>query len=398
MTFTYEVKIDDVDIAGMTLTGGTIQYGATSSGETPVPSTAFLELISADAAGDLVSDYPGVSWRGGVTSGFVDVYSDTYEGASSILPVGVPLTVDVQTVSGFTDIYYDEYFAGNDSRRFTGTIAAIDYTPGVIGITGVDLSERLARSLLSPSNYPPEAETARVQRIAEAAGVKLTIVGTSTVTVIGTGDNEAEDDAYSLITRLADLTGAVFYVDRYGVPTYRCADAAPGDTYTVDPGATLLDPLAMTQELGTIVNTITVEYGVEDELTGERPTLTSVVATSVGTYGSRPPTSGVQTVDLATRQDAQAYADRVLAAYAFPRWHMPNATAHLGLAQTDGMIDDLLTADLDDILELPQLLPASPEASYASRLIGYVEVLDPEAWQLTFVLDPHGWSREGIAI
>ena len=398
MTFFYEVSVAGTDIAGMTLTGGTIQYGATSSGESPVPSTAFLELISADAAGDLVSDYPGISWRGGITSGFVDVYQDEYEGVASVLTVGVPVTVTVGTPSGFEDVYIDEYLVGNISRRFTGTVAAIDYTPGVVGITAVDLSEHLARSLLSPSNYPQETETARAQRIAAAAGVELTVVGSSDISVVATGEDEAERDAYSLLTSVADLTGAVFYVDRYGVPTYRCVDAAPGDTYTVDPGATLLDPLAMTQELGTIVNTITVEYGVADEETGDRPTLTSVDDESVAAYGERPPASGVQSTPLATITDAQNYADRVLAAYAYPRWHMPNATAHLGLAQRDAMIDDLLTADLDDILELPQLLAASPVESYASRVLGYVETLDPNEWQLQFVLDPNGWSKEGITI
>ena len=68
-TFEYRVSIDGTDVAGITLAGGSIQYGATGVGEAPSPTTAHLTLISADAAGDLVATYPGISWRGGIPSG-----------------------------------------------------------------------------------------------------------------------------------------------------------------------------------------------------------------------------------------------------------------------------------------------------------------------------------------
>jgi hypothetical protein len=396
--FTYRVTIDGTDIAGMTLAGGSIQYGATSSGENAQPSTAFVELISADAAGDLVSEYPGISWRGGIPSGYVDTFDDTYEGAVSALKVGNSLCVRVATPSGYVDTFEANYRTGFDVTRFTGHIAAIDYTPGLIAITAVDSAERLARTRITPLLWPAETESARVARIATAAGIAVDVVGTASVEVIATTDNESETDAWRLLTTLADATGAVAYVDREGTIIYRARDAAPGTTYIIPPGVTLLNPLQMTSELGDVVNSIVVEYGDRDPNTGDRPTVSATDQPSIDTYGVREPTGGPLRVPLQHASDAQALADRWIGAYAEPRWHLPSVRAHLGLADADGTTAGLLTADLDDVLELPQLLPASPEASYASRVLGYTERLDPSEWVVTYVLDPNGWSREGIAV
>lgn len=398
-TFEYRVTVDGTDVAGMTLAGGTIQYGATSSREQPQPASVFLELISADAAGDLVATYPGISWRGGIPSGYVDAFDDVYEGALSALKVGNSIAVRIATASGYVDTFESNYRAGFDVTRFTGHIAAIDYTPGLIAVTGIDAGERLARRKIDGFGWPQETETARVARIATAAGIPIDVVGTSSVEFIATdNDNIVEVDAWTVLARMADTTGAVVYVDREGTVVYRCKDATPGTTYPVDPAVTLLNSLQMTQELGDVVNTITVEYGDRDPNTGDRPYVTATDSTSVAIYGVRYSQSGLARIDVATAADAQEYADRILAAYSEPRWHLPRVTAHLGLARDDGNVAGLLTADLDDIVELPQLLPASPEASYASRVLGYTERLDPEEWQLTFVLDPNGWSREGITV
>ena len=396
--FAYRVAIDGTDVAGITLAGGTIQYGATSSNEQPLPASVFLELISADAAGDLVATYPGISWRGGIPSGFITEYKDIYQGALSALKVGSSLTVSVETRSGFQDAYGAEYRGGFDVTRFSGYISAIDYTPGLIGVTGVDAAETAARTRLTPSGWPQETETARVSRIATAAGLQVKIVGTSTVQFIATDAEANEATAFALLNALANTTGAVFYTDREGLLTYRCRDAAPGTTYVVPPAVTLVDSLQMTSELGDVVNTIEVEYGDADPNTGDRPTWSDADVSSVAEYGERKPMRGSVRIDVASLTDAQAYAARIIDAYSSPRWHLPRVTAHLGLARDDGTVAALLTADLDDILELPQLLPASPEASYASRVLGYTERLHPEEWQITYVLDPHGWSKEGITV
>ena len=397
-TFAYRVTIDGTDVAGMTLAGGTIQYGATSSNEQPQPASVFLELISADAAGDLVATYPGISWRGGIPSGYVDAFDDIYKGALSALQVGKTITVRVGTESGYADEFDANYRYGFDVTRFAGHIAAIDYTAGLIGVTGVDAAETAARTRLTPSGWPQETETARVARIATAAGLQVNIVGTSGVEFIATDAEANETNAFTLLTSLANTTGAVFYTDREGLLTYRCRDAAPGTTYVVPPAVTLVDSLQMTSELGDVVNTIEVEYGDADPNTGDRPTWSDTDVASVAEYGERKPMRGSVRIDVASLTDAQAYAARIIDAYSSPRWHLPRVTAHLGLARDDGTVAALLTADLDDILELPQLLPASPEASYASRVLGYTERLHPEEWQITYVLDPHGWSKEGITV
>ena len=95
--------------------------------------------------------------------------------------------------------------------------------------------------------------------------------------------------------------------------------------------------------------------------------------------------------------DAEAYADRVIAHYANPVWHMPAATINLRLAELvsafPAYLQEILTLDLDDSVHLPDLLPAFPEPSYTSRVLGYKEILDPYQWSLTFALNPAGWTK-----
>ena len=379
--FHYRVAIDGTDIAGMTLTGATITYGATGSGQNPSPTVAHLELISADAAGDLVAGYPGISWNGGIPSGYVDTFEATYAGAMSALHVGAPVSVRVATDSGYVDTFESNYRAGFDVTRFTGRITALDYAPTVIGITAVDQVEALTRIELDPAAWPEEPELDRVNRILAAVGATATIHGAGTAT-IRAGQYSRAGTAWRHLVALAAACHAVVWVDREGDLVYRTAQALPDTTYIAPPGATLVDPLRMSSELGDVVNTIEVTYG-------DKATVTAVNTASVAKYGTR---QHKVEGDLADQAQAQAWADGYVTLRGEPAWHMPTAVIHLGLANTDGQVAQLLNVDLDDVLELPYLLAASPEASYASRVVGYTEVLDPTEWLITSVLDPYGWS------
>ena len=392
-TFEYRVTIDGTDVAGITLAGGTIQYGASGVGEAPSPTTAHLTLISADAAGDLVATYPGISWRGGIPSGYVDTFEEKYEGALSALKIGAPLVIGVATESGYTDIFDANYRAGFDSVRFSGHIVAIDYQPGTVTITGSDEIEKLTRYKIDTTLWPSESELDRLQRIVTIAGISShSPIGSSSIVVRATGADAKPATPWQLLTELAESCNSVAWVHRSGLLTYRTASAIPSTTYILPTDVTLLDPLTMTSELGDIVNTVTVEYG--DSSGSTRPSVSASDAASLAAYGKREGAKRSIIVQEAT--DAQRYADQIIAAYKDPRWHLPTVQAHLKLARNDGDIGQLLTLDLDDILELPRLLPASPEASYASRVLGYTEALDPEEWIVSYVLDPHGWSKEGI--
>ena len=385
-TFVYDVEIDGTNIAGITLSGGTIQYGATSGGEQPGPTTAHFTLISADAAGDLVSTYPGISWRGGIPSGFVTEYADEYEGALSALKPGSPVTIKTATDSGFEDTYVGTYATGFDSVRFSGYITAIDYLPGTVTVTAIDEIERLTRAPIARASWPSESEAARLTRICSAASITPTIQGTGLAAVAATATDAEPETPWRLLVELAASAGSLVYVNRDGQLIYRCHDDIHDTKTVLAPEVTLRESLEMSIELGRVRNSITVEYDG-----GE---ITATDSSSVTAYGARD--GGKLKTILANATDAQTRADRYLTAYAEPRWHLPNVTAFLKFAWNDRDIADLLSLDLDDVLELPQLLPASPEASYASRVIGYTETLAPEAWEMTYVLDPHGWSEEGI--
>ena len=168
--FTYAVTIDGMNIAGMVLSGASITYGSTATGQPPAPTTAHLELLTPDVSPELAHEYPGISWNGGIPSGYVDTFEAAYEGATSSLEVGTPVTVRVGTETGYVDTFEANYRAGFDVTRFTGQITALDYTPGLVGITAVDLADSLTRVVLDPASWPEESETARVERILNSAG------------------------------------------------------------------------------------------------------------------------------------------------------------------------------------------------------------------------------------
>ena len=370
-----------MDIAGMVLSGATIDYGASSTGEPPSPTVAHLELITVDAAGDLAQTYPGISWNGGIPSGYVDEFEDVYAGALSALNVGATVTVRIATDSGYVDRFESNYRAGFDVTRFSGIITALDYTPALVGITAVDLSEKLTRVELDPAAWPEELEIDRVNRILGLVGITGTIHGTSPV-ILRAGVNTRRQTAWRHLVDTAVAGESIVWVDREGDLVYRTALGLPDTTYVAPPGATLLDPLRMSSELGDVVNALELEYGTDQFITSED-------ATSIAKYGRR---EKKLEEELADTVQAQKWADDYIAARRDPQWHMPNASVHLGLANSDGAVASLLNVDLDDVLELPTLLPASPVLSYASRVIGYSEILDPNQWLISYVLDPYGWK------
>jgi len=384
--FTYDVEVDGTNIAGMTLTGATITYGATTTGQPPQPTVAFLELLTVDAFGDFAVDYPGISWNGGILSGFVDTYKDQYQGASSSLKVGKPVTIKISTTSGFVDTYIDDYSAGYDSTRFTGQIASLDYTPGLIGITAVDAAEALSRTTLDTSEWPAETETDRVDRILTAAGVTGQIYSTGSTMLRPGAHMDGKATPWQHLIRTAISCGSVAWVNRTGVVSYR-SDPVVDDYYVAPPEATLVDPLKMSSEIGDVINTITVKYGDKLETTATN-------TASATAYGPRH--ASIQT-ELDSETDAAAFgASYVASEYpgrGEPAWHMQNSSLHLGLASDPNEVANLLDADIDDVMTLPYLLPASPTPNYSARIIGYQESLDPFDWVIQYVLDPYGWDQ-----
>lgn len=389
--FRHTVIIDGADLAGITLAGASINYGVTRDGEAPTPANAYLTLVSADAVPNIADDYPGFTWGDRIPSGFTPEWSDRYEGGLPRINLGSPVSINAATPTGFSEAWSDTYDGGFDSTRFTGIITAIDVQPATVTITAVTAAEALTRVMLDPSGWPAETETARVNRILAAAGVTgANVQGTSTIQIAANPATETAASAWSLLSALSIACDAVVYTDRAGVITYRTRTAAPGTVTDLVPGATLLDGLTMTTEIGAVANSLTVEYGPKDA----RVKLAMDDAASVAAYGKRDMAVSVPFVNEA---DAMDKGNRVLMHYANPVWHMPRVSINLRAAEIRGAfpsyLQEILELDLDDAVNLPDLLPASPVPSYLSRVLGYREVLDPYAWTLTFALNPAGWTK-----
>ena len=384
--FDLSVRIAGEEVRGITLAGATITVGSTSPTGLPPASTAFLELISYDAAGSIVEDYPGITFGGGLTSGFIDKYVDEYEGTTTLLEVGAPVVVNAGSASGFIDEYVDAYDTGLDSTRFTGNITAIDVTPARVGITAVAATEALTRQLLDPSGWPAEDELSRLDRICLAAEVAMWSDATNThATMIARDADEKLESAWSLLGEVTDATGGLVYADRYGKLQYRGRDQLPETLYVADPDATLIDGLMMSEELGEVVNELEVAWG-------DSQTFILEDAGSREKYGPR---ARKITIPVSVESEARALAQEELNDHALPYWSLSSATVMVSLADPQ-MMGQLLTADLDDAVELPALLPAFPMPSYSSRVTGYTETLDPYEWRLDLSLDPTGMTRSNI--
>ena len=384
--FDLSVRIAGEEVRGITLAGATITVGSTSPTGLPPASTAFLELISYDAAGSIVEDYPGITFGGGLTSGFIDKYVDEYEGTTTLLEVGAPVVVNAGSASGFIDEYVDAYDTGLDSTRFTGNITAIDVTPARVGITAVAATEALTRRLLDPSGWPAEDELSRLDRICLAAEVAMWSDATNThATMIARDADEKLESAWSLLGEVTDATGGLVYADRYGKLQYRGRDQLPETLYVADPDATLIDGLMMSEELGEVVNELEVAWG-------DSQTFILKDADSREKYGPR---ARKITIPVSVESEARALAQEELNDHALPYWSLSSATVMVSLADPQ-MMGQLLTADLDDAVELPALLPAFPMPSYSSRVTGYTETLDPYEWRLDLSLDPTGMTRSNI--
>lgn len=391
VSFLHTVTIDGTDVAGIVLAGATIEHGSRRDNETPSPGNAYFTLVSADAVPNIADQYPGFTWGDRIPSGFVSAWDDHYEGGLPRINVNAPITVDATTPTGFQPAWVDDYGTGFDSRRFTGVITALDVAPATIAVTAVTQAEWLTRVDIDPSGWPQESETARVARIAAAAGITVTVDGASSATVAAMrATGEAIQTAWALLGAVATSCDGVLYTTRAGAVTYRTRLHPTPAAIDVNPAATLLDGLVMTMELGRVRNQVTVEYGPPDA----RATVTVSDAASVAAYGVRDVTVSTS---LALADDATAYANRMLAAYAAPDWVMESVSVNLRLAEWvdtfPSYLQALLDIDLDNTLTLPDLLPASPEPSYTARVLGYREVLDPYAWTLTLALTPAGYGR-----
>lgn len=382
MAYSWQVKIDGEDAAGITLAGAQVSYGRTSVWDQPRPGWAWLELLTPDAIPSIGDDYPDLAPGAyGAKSGFTTAYYDQYLGVVSRLVVGAPIQLIASTPTGFTVEYVDDYGNGDTLVRFTGRISAIDYRPGVAAVTAVDGSELLTRLDLTEWQRPAETDHARVAAIAKAAGVTIQVDGKDTTNLLA-DENPTTTTAWAALQKVATDCGAIVYCDRLGALHYSCWDDKgkpvdiPGDTV-------LLESLTMQAELGSVVNQVKVEYGPPDEK-GKRAAATATDQDSITRFGV---VDRSFTTRLADQADAQTMANQVVKQAGFPTWNTPSATVTF-LGAPDAVVAQVAPLELQDKVLLGPMPIGAPFLDYQALALGYTEKLDRLDWQLQLHLSP----------
>lgn len=382
MAYSWQVLVDGEDAAGITLAGATISYGRSTVWEQPRPGYCYLQLLTPDAVPSIADEYPDLAPGAfGAKSGFSDSYVDDYYGVVSKLVVGAPVKVTASTPTGFTDAYVDDYGNGDTLTRFTGRISSIDYRPGEAAVTVVDASEALTRLDLTNWQRPGETDHYRVGAIAKAAGVTIQVDGSDTTNLLP-DDQPTTTTAWAALQKIAQDCGAVIYVDREGVIHYSCWDDK-GQPRTIPGDTVLVDSLQMQAELGSVVNQVTVAYGVKDT-EGDQPTVVVKNDDSITAYGLM---DRKYTTRLADEADAQTMAGQVVKQAAHPSWNMPKATVTF-FAASDPTISAVAPLEVQDLALIGPLPTAAPFLDYQALVLGYSEQLDQTDWQMTLHLSP----------
>jgi hypothetical protein len=238
-TFTWDARVDGDNIAGIILDTGSVTDGRTTVFDQPQLPVAVIDLLTIDASATAAALWPDFSLGDhSQPSGFVDVYASTYTGVRSRVTIGAPVVITARTPSAFTDEYIADYVGGVDSVRFAGKVQAIDYTPDVVRLTCLPVSEGWARIEVGGTDgttpIPQEADTVRVQRLCDEAGVDIVIDGGTGPDVIAIPVNTAPSGLLAQLQDIATSCRALFYTARDGTVHYRTQSRAYADHIAYD--------------------------------------------------------------------------------------------------------------------------------------------------------------------
>lgn len=376
------VKVDGADIAGLVLAGARINYGRRTVDEQPAPATAILTLLTPDVSDYVERMFPDFAPGDfALRSGYVDAYSDTFDGGSSRLTIGAAVSVEAATSSGYVDAY-STTFDGSQLTRFTGRITALDYSFGTIQLTCVDRVEPLARIVVT-CDRPSETDASRVSYYGKRAGYDVDVDG-DTAVMLTAHDKETFSNALEEIYKAAEDNDGIFYADRNGKIIYRTRTATPRPVTKLPPDYVILDSIRVTSELGDIVNDAYVEFGIENPDTGSRPFAHTSDELSKKRYGLM--AKSFSTI-LANRTDAQAKANRIVAEQCRPRYSMPNVSVTLVRDEVE-TVDAMASLDIDDRILLEKLPKGSPMQTFAALILGYSEEISPPDWVITYNIAP----------
>ena len=375
---TATVTLDGRNVTGVTLDGVTITRGRSSIYEDIAPGVCVATLLSGDIAPD--------AWRG--RSGYSDVYEDYWYGATEAARVGVSMVVETGLGSGYVDLY-GEKWDGFGTTRFTGTVTAVDYTPGELTITAVDCLEKLGRVYVSEAR-PEETDTVRVSAYLNKAGINPQVLGTVDANLTAL---EALSDPMTVavaVTRAADNTDAQTYADRENNVVYRRRDTPAGKAVTLPSDFTLASDLVVTSELGDLYNVERVNYGPVNA----RKTVEVLDAQSIEEFGRRE-WKRYET-QLVNESDAKALGEYWLSNDKNPGYRVRDIYA---LILDDEMTWQVLadSIDLYNVVTIPQLPDGSPIPSYSAVVLGYTETITAIQRTLNLRLAPPNYLMSEVS-
>lgn len=393
------VRINGHDVGPVVWAGAQIERGRMDSLEQPQADTLTMTLFTKDGWPQNPRSWFEYGADGHTTaeSGFEATHDtdDTYEGAPVYIGLDAEIWVSLTTDSGFSpDHDTQDVYDGREFRRFTGKVNAFDYSTYRLDVSAVSGLEAWARRAIitSPSFQPSEDSTdvdlAQWLASVTPSPTTLHIVGDDGPLLIPW---KPEDYPLCLLDELraiaADSDGLV-YATREGNVTYRTRFASRRRTYI--PGYMVdLDALAMSLELGTHRNRVTVEYGEQPTSgtppmpDGPRPTYVANYTDSQGRYGRR---EEYVTTRLANLSGAMDHGGTLLNLYELT-WAMPDLLLQMVLADSE-MTELAAAIDIGERVHLGVLPAGAPLAEYEGEVIGYSETLSSSDWELELHLGP----------
>lgn len=239
---------------------------------------------------------------------------DTPQAAFSWLgadpPVGLGDTIEI--------IWYGPAGSWSAMPRFTGRVVEIQAREDLwqvqayeITCSGRMLDLALAHVTLT---RPAETDLARVAAISAAAGIPVTVVGTTSTMLV---PDDIDRDALSALHEIAVSSAAIIWEDpdgaiRYGAPDHR--DAAPVQLLA---DTSVMDGLEWVRSVTQVINHVVITFGTE----AAREQNTYRDDESIALWGLR--SVAVESL-CADEEQASNLAATILARRRNPQWNSPD--------------------------------------------------------------------------
>lgn len=347
----FVVTLGGVEVPVTGAGGITIRHGRSSTDQQPDAGTCTVTVMS-----DVLDALPTLGQELRVELG---------PDAADWLLVTSPLWSAVKT-----------RFVGDVTDITVRPKAGID-GPSFVSITAVSPRARLGRVLLGDAPWPVELDGARAGRILALAALEADLdLGTIDAGRVNVRARDVDSQpALALLDQLAVDTGGILAESRAGEMLWHDAEhrRALTPSVTLDAG-NVLAPTSTSQNLGGVVNDLTVAYGAEPQATVRVTDEDSVVA-----YGLFAASIATQ---LADEDAAESYARTNIARRSEPRWSTPGLTVDLLRTVDVDTAAALLELEFAGLLAVDGFPASGPFAAADLWVEGWTETISRRGWRL----------------